>query len=258
VDQPVTGKENMSIADSYVEDLVNRLRTYAKDDDDEILAIWEEVINVDIASKIAQSRKKELQKFQEWITGSDNCVVCGKECLRLEMYSYQARIMVKVEYTHRYSHLWQNANGACYDCQKKYIDNHTNTCIDCGAPYFQVRNIQLRCESCQTKRNEVLPHNTRARKLGLPANLDYKQWSQTLFHFNQSCAYCGGDYDVIEHFTPLTLGGETSAQNCVPACVRCNSSKSNIDGRIEKVRLAKRLQIPVKRLHEIQKFLESR
>lgn len=248
----------MSIIDYHVTELVNRLRAYANDDDEEILALWGELINVDIISILAQTRQKEARKFQEWIRENDNCVSCGKELPRLEMYSYQARTMVKVEYSHHYYHLWQNASGACYDCQKQYLDNHTHVCIDCGSSYFRVRPIQLRCPSCQKGWNEVLPHNTRAHKLGLPANLDYKQWSETLFHFDQRCAYCGGDYEVIEHFTPLTLGGETSARNCVPACGSCNSSKSNIDGRTEQEKLAKRIRIPLKRLHEIQEFLDSR
>jgi 5-methylcytosine-specific restriction endonuclease McrA len=248
----------MSIIDYHVEDLVNRLRAYAKDDDEKILALWEELIEVDIISVLAQTRERELRKFQEWIIGSDNCVSCGKELPRLEMYSYGARTMVKVKYGHRYSHLWQNANGACYDCQKQYLDNHTFACIDCGSHYFRVHPIQVRCETCQKEWNEVLPQNTRARKLGLPANLNYKQWNETLVHFDQRCAYCGGDYELIEHFTPLTLGGETSARNCVPACGRCNSAKSNIDGRTEQEKLAKRLRIPLERLHEIQGFLDAR
>jgi 5-methylcytosine-specific restriction endonuclease McrA len=248
----------MSIIDYHVEDLVNRLRAYANDSDEEILALWEELINADIVSILAHARHKELQKFQEWVIGNDSCMSCGKILPRLEMYSYQARTMVKVKYSHRYFHLWQNASGACYDCQKQYLDNHTYTCIDCGSPYFRARSIQLRCKSCQKEWSEVLPQNTRARKLGLPANLDYKQWRKTLHHFNQRCAYCDGPYEVIEHFTPLTLGGETSPRNCVPACGSCNSSKSNIDGRAEPERLAQRLRVPVRRLHEIQEFLNAR
>jgi 5-methylcytosine-specific restriction endonuclease McrA len=248
----------MGIIDSHVEELVNRLRAYANDDDEEILALWEELINSDIVSKLAQSRETELQKYQEWIMGIDNCVSCGKELPRLDMYSYQAHTMVKVNYSHRFSHLWQDANGACYSCQKQYLDNHTHTCLDCGFPYIRVNYNQLRCESCQTKRNEVLPQNTRARKMGLPGNLDYQQWNETLLYFDQKCAYCGGDYEVIEHFTPLSLGGETSVQNCVPACGSCNSSKSNIDGRTEQAWLSKRMHVPLQRMQEIQKFLETR
>jgi hypothetical protein len=126
----------MSIIDYHVEDLVNRLRAYANDSDEEILALWEELINADIVSILAHARHKELQKFQEWVIGNDSCVSCGKILPRLEMYSYQARTMVKVKYSHRYFHLWQNASGACYDCQKQYLDNHTYTCIDCGSPIF--------------------------------------------------------------------------------------------------------------------------
>lgn len=234
------------------------MRAYTNDDDEEILILWEELLNSDIVSRLEELRQKELRRFQEWITEDDSCVNCGRKLPRLEMYSYQAQTMMKVKYSHRYSHLWQNADGACYDCQKQYLDNHTYTCIDCGSFYFRVRPIQLRCESCQREWNQVLPHNTRARKLGLPANLDYKQWSETLLHFDQRCVYCGGAYEVIEHFTPQTLGGETSARNCVPACSRCNSSKSNIDARTEQERLAKRMRIPVKRLHEIEEFLDAR
>jgi 5-methylcytosine-specific restriction endonuclease McrA len=247
----------MSIIDSYVNGLVNRLRAYAHDDDESILALWEELINTDILSKLNQSRQEELQKFEEWVAGNDYCVECGRELPRLEMYSYQAQTMRLVKYSHRHSHQWQNASGACYDCQKQYIDNHTNTCVECGAPYFQVHTQQLRCNDCQTQRSEVLPQNTRARKMGLSADLHYTEWSKTLSHFNHRCAYCGGDYEVIEHFTPLSLGGGTSARNCVPACGRCNLSKSNMNGRTDREKLANRLHIPVKRLQEIQMFLDS-
>lgn len=248
----------MSIVDYHVADLVNRLRVYANDDDEMILALWEELIQVDVVAVLAQTRQEELRKFQVWITGSDTCVSCGKELPRLEMYSYGAHTMVKVEYDHRYSYLCQNADGACYACQKQYLDDHTCPCTDCGSPFFRVRPIQVRCESCQTERNAVLPQNTRARKLGLPASLSYKQWSETLVHFDQKCAYCGGDYEIIEHFTPLTLGGETSARNCVPACGSCNSSKGNLDGRTQQAKLAERLRIPLVRLHDIQTFLDAR
>src|ERR1043165_1999460 len=104
--KPLGRSKSMSIIDYHVEKLVNKLRWHAEDDDEKILVLWEQLINVDIISVLAQTRQRELQKFQEWITGSDNCVNCGKELPRLEMYSYEARTMVKVKYGHRYSHLW--------------------------------------------------------------------------------------------------------------------------------------------------------
>lgn len=39
------------------------------------------------------------------------------------------------------------------------------------------------------------------------------------------CAYCGLDATTIEHVTPVSAGGATDLDNCVPACRTCNLSK---------------------------------
>jgi 5-methylcytosine-specific restriction endonuclease McrA len=43
------------------------------------------------------------------------------------------------------------------------------------------------------------------------------------------CAYCFKPLDVvtIDHFTPISRGGDNDIDNLVPCCQRCNSSKSN-------------------------------
>lgn len=51
------------------------------------------------------------------------------------------------------------------------------------------------------------------------------------------CFYCGKklqidfpnrkDYMTIDHFIPLSLGGENSIKNMVPACKKCNSEKGD-------------------------------
>lgn len=49
---------------------------------------------------------------------------------------------------------------------------------------------------------------------------------------NYKCVYCGNkcnNNDVtIEHIIPQSSGGETSWNNCVTACRKCNSGKSNM------------------------------
>lgn len=40
------------------------------------------------------------------------------------------------------------------------------------------------------------------------------------------CAYCGAEADTIDHVMPLVRGGTNYEGNLVPACRRCNSSKS--------------------------------
>ena len=52
--------------------------------------------------------------------------------------------------------------------------------------------------------------------------LTMEQWLETLAYFNYRCAYCGGPFQVIEHY--LRSEG-TTVSNCVPACFSCNVMK---------------------------------
>lgn len=71
-------------------------------------------------------------------------------------------------------------------------------------------------------------NNSRARKLGCQATLTYQQWEETLEYFDNKCAYClDGPYECLEHVNPLTRGGGTTFDNCVPACASCNARKNN-------------------------------
>ena len=41
------------------------------------------------------------------------------------------------------------------------------------------------------------------------------------------CIYCGNHADAIDHVLPKSLGGTDTLDNLVPACRKCNSTKSN-------------------------------
>jgi hypothetical protein len=45
--------------------------------------------------------------------------------------------------------------------------------------------------------------------------------------FDGRCAYCRtAPGDTIDHFIPLSHGGETAPWNCVPACKLCNGART--------------------------------
>ena len=69
-----------------------------------------------------------------------------------------------------------------------------------------------------------------AQKAGLPATLTEEQWLRTLAYFDNCCTYCGLRNTPLEqdHIVPLSMGGAYVANNIVPACKRCNSSKNNM------------------------------
>jgi hypothetical protein len=64
----------------------------------------------------------------------------------------------------------------------------------------------------------------RAKQAGARHDLTMEQWLETLEHFDHKCAYCGGEFQVIEHYLPIYKAG-TTVSNCVPACLHCNNMK---------------------------------
>jgi 5-methylcytosine-specific restriction endonuclease McrA len=70
-----------------------------------------------------------------------------------------------------------------------------------------------------------------ARKKLLMAAYSNEQWELTKLYFDSKCSYCGKETELLtqEHFIPLSTGGEYTANNIIPACGSCNSSKGNKD-----------------------------
>ena len=75
-----------------------------------------------------------------------------------------------------------------------------------------------------TMEQRLRGQNNRARQAGARHDLTMAQWLETLEYFDHKCAYCGGNYEVIEHYLPIYQAG-TTVSNCIPACLRCNIMK---------------------------------
>ena len=57
-----------------------------------------------------------------------------------------------------------------------------------------------------------------------------RRWRKSLHEFTcKSCIYCGRESESIDHILPRSKGGLSLTQNCVPACLACNGSKSDRD-----------------------------
>jgi hypothetical protein len=74
----------------------------------------------------------------------------------------------------------------------------------------------------------------RARRRGLPNTLSEADWQRALTHFGHACAYCGGrgrpgETLQKDRVVPTMQGGGLTADNVVPACKSCNSSKQYRD-----------------------------
>jgi hypothetical protein len=135
----------------------------------------------------------------------------------------------------------------CPACVEALRAAYARRCALCGAAYWaatpanpargEVLSLAVTpivaglCPACETPVHarewaRVRSHLARAAALGLPATLTLAVWLDTLAQFDHCCAYCGAvPFTDLDHFIPLSAGGGTTADNCVPACARCNSLK---------------------------------
>ena len=81
--------------------------------------------------------------------------------------------------------------------------------------------------------NRAMSSNTRAKSLGIYGKLTSSQIRLMFESHGNSCYYCQKILDTskreatVDHVVPFTRGGLNTIQNCVPACLSCNTSKGN-------------------------------
>jgi len=79
-------------------------------------------------------------------------------------------------------------------------------------------------------KRQVSCEKRRALKYGetpIAELLTEAQWRDILDQYRHRCAYCGKKMNklTIDHIVPISKGGKHSANNVVPACLRCNCAK---------------------------------
>lgn len=121
----------------------------------------------------------------------------------------------------------------CKDCEHTIRKDHTFICLICKKEYLSKDTPESEMEICDKCEFEtklytcILHQRARARRGNAEYTLTLSQWLITWNYFERKCAYCLKLAGYIEHFLPVTLGGGTTINNCIPACNSCNLKKSN-------------------------------
>lgn len=94
-----------------------------------------------------------------------------------------------------------------------------------------LRQYQREWQKAHPNQRDDYKRAYRSRKKSLPSTLTDLEWQRILESFHYLCAYCGSDGDLVkEHWLPASKGGGYTAENIVPACTACNSSKGSKTG----------------------------
>ncbi len=133
-----------------------------------------------------------------------------------------------------------NPKTYCTGCIQKLVPEHSyHQCSLCSCLYLpgykgHFAGVCHNCYTTLTNSEQKIATRVGHYILNNGGNLTFKEWLQTVEYFKGQCAYClTTDYEVIEHFIPISLGGKTTVTNCVPSCKSCNTKKGNRNPQID-------------------------
>lgn len=174
------------------------------------------------------------------------CNFCG-ESKSLSEYYFQKKINKDGEESIYYqptckvcvkkkSAKWQSEHkerhNAC--CRKQYAENrHDRRNRDkANTVKSRERGVFLEWQRNNKDKIKQYAENRKSKQ----HSISTKEWKRCLEFFDDSCAYCGlsnkehkEKYKKSLHKEHVDPNGSNGISNCVPACIRCNSSKGVLD-----------------------------
>ncbi len=121
----------------------------------------------------------------------------------------------------------------CHPCRRLRPTLRTATCEQCGVDFQKKQPGPFCSVNCYGLSIRLRPSDNpqvkRRHREGAAPGLSAKRRAKLLGRWKRQqkpCAYCGDHADTVDHVMPLVRGGTNYEGNLIPACRRCNSSKS--------------------------------
>ena len=127
---------------------------------------------------------------------------------------------------HKTRSVWK-AEGTTAEYWKKKLENHyrkvtSSSDFQSKSVHFQVQLVEWFESQSRLLTAKATGRNTRGRAL----LLEDPEVLQQITKYAGKCAYCGGPFEHLDHFVPLSLGGTDEASNLLPSCASCNLRKN--------------------------------
>lgn len=162
------------------------------------------------ARQYREEHREELRvkAAEYYLNNKEACIQRNKECRKNHLVERMANLKeAKQQDPERFRRY-----------QRKYYSTHKDQLAQKTKEWASA-NKDKRRDSRQRRRT---------RMNELPTTLTPDQWNCIKEVFDNKCAYCGAEKQLTQdHFVPLSSGGEYSANNIIPSCGSCNSSKLN-------------------------------
>lgn len=137
------------------------------------------------------------------------------------------------EYYKNYIHNYRKENKASLDTQKKeYIEKNKSAHIKRQNDWYERNKADVKARTSQYKKDhpkQYQMYNNKRVALKKTQVSDSFQYNDIIAKYGNLCVYCGGEFEHIDHYIPLSKGGSHTLDNIRPACEKCNLRKSNKD-----------------------------
>jgi 5-methylcytosine-specific restriction endonuclease McrA len=80
------------------------------------------------------------------------------------------------------------------------------------------------CRECRSERARVRQEAAPVVLWGDPGQSGFTR-DDIAERYGDGCFYCGGLFQAVDHYIPVSRGGAHTLANVRPACNRCNSRK---------------------------------
>ena len=182
----------------------------------------------------------DFYKAKKYKTGLQSaCKVCSYE-------SVKASVAKKPEHYDRKSREWQiNNRSHLNDLARKYYwaDPETYRARTRAwqaehKDFIAIKNFVYKTENAERlselskewrakNPDKVVEQNNRRRQRMYDNGMFFVSQKEVRRLMSSPCFYCGGKTQHLDHVVPISRGGTHSIGNLVPACQKCNQSKSN-------------------------------
>ena len=190
--------------------------------------------------KAEQKTEKQRQEISSKV-----CSVCKIEKPLSEFYTASMggfRSYCK-ECSNKASRAQHIRNRDAYIQRKRqYHKEHKQEIAEYNHRYYKdhTEEIKARVDEWErqnperAKENQVMYfHRARSRRAGIKSTFTRAEWAYCKAYFSEDgilhCAYCGKPIKnaTQDHVIPFSAGGENTANNILPSCMVCNSSKGD-------------------------------
>jgi 5-methylcytosine-specific restriction endonuclease McrA len=181
-------------------------------------------------NKICNKCGKEFPATTEYFYEYSYHTATGKKCLMSYCKICTRKSTGKYKNEHKEQYV-----AYAKDYRKKYYQENKEREVKRSSLWYEKnkeRNLVngQKWREANRERSKLILQRRINKKRQLPSDLTNEQWIKCLDYFNNECAYCGKNGKLtIEHFVPLSNGGELTINNIICVCRSCNSSKQAKD-----------------------------